>query len=210
LGRTYQCGDCRDNDEDGVADARDPDCLGPCDNTEDTLDAGFANSGKCGLDCYFDRDGGQGNDGCLWDRRCDSLAGSDLECSDAPLNCGAVSKQSDQCRTRCQPLVPNGCDCFGCCTFDGRSVYVGTLKDGKPVCTREALNDPALCAPCRPVADCQNPCTGCEVCVGEVAPPANCGGTSIRCSTGVKACRDHSDCGSLAYCLTGCCVDTPR
>jgi hypothetical protein len=43
-----------------------------------------------------------------------------------------------------------------------------------------------------------------------VAPPADCGGTSTRCATGVKACRDHSDCGSLAYCLTGCCVDTPR
>ncbi len=33
-GNSYGCGDCIDNDGDGLIDDRDPECLGPCDNTE--------------------------------------------------------------------------------------------------------------------------------------------------------------------------------
>jgi len=33
-GGVAQCADCIDNDRDGLADDRDPECLGPCDNTE--------------------------------------------------------------------------------------------------------------------------------------------------------------------------------
>ena len=29
-----ECGDCEDNDGDGLFDERDPECLGPCDNSE--------------------------------------------------------------------------------------------------------------------------------------------------------------------------------
>ena len=36
-GKVYQCGDCQDNDKDGVVDSQDPDCLGACQNNE----AGF-------------------------------------------------------------------------------------------------------------------------------------------------------------------------
>lgn len=32
--QVYQCGDLIDNDGDGLIDAEDPDCLGPCDDTE--------------------------------------------------------------------------------------------------------------------------------------------------------------------------------
>src|SRR5438132_13609674 len=33
-GHVLQCGDCVDNDGDGLVDSHDPECLGPCDNTE--------------------------------------------------------------------------------------------------------------------------------------------------------------------------------
>ncbi|NCT11979.1 MAG: hypothetical protein GW767_04415, partial [Rhodobacterales bacterium] len=33
-GKLLECGDCVDNDGDGLVDWRDPECLGPCDNTE--------------------------------------------------------------------------------------------------------------------------------------------------------------------------------
>ena len=35
-GIVYQCGDSIDNDADGLLDADDPECLGPCDNSEDS------------------------------------------------------------------------------------------------------------------------------------------------------------------------------
>src|SRR5262245_57220913 len=33
-GHIYECGDCVDNDNDGLIDSWDDGCLGPCDNTE--------------------------------------------------------------------------------------------------------------------------------------------------------------------------------
>ncbi|MCA9639362.1 MAG: hypothetical protein KC492_01680, partial [Myxococcales bacterium] len=35
----YKCGNCIDDDNDGLIDSEDPDCLGPCDNTEDSYDS---------------------------------------------------------------------------------------------------------------------------------------------------------------------------
>ncbi|NUP13486.1 MAG: hypothetical protein HOW73_46200, partial [Polyangiaceae bacterium] len=40
-GHVYQCGDLIDNDSDGLLDTVDPDCLGPCDNTEDSYYGGI-------------------------------------------------------------------------------------------------------------------------------------------------------------------------
>ena len=70
------CGDCKDNDFDGLIDAADDECLGPCDNTEDSYNGdipGQTNT-QCRLDCYFDNDSGSGNDGCYWSHRCDELS----------------------------------------------------------------------------------------------------------------------------------------
>src|SRR5262245_159116 len=33
-GKVYQCGNCQDDDGDGLTDSMDPDCLGPCQNNE--------------------------------------------------------------------------------------------------------------------------------------------------------------------------------
>src|SRR5688572_11623317 len=69
------CGDCDDDDSDGSIDASDPDCLGPCDDSEDELFNGTAVNvpGSCRADCYFsfDRNSGSGDDGCSWSYRCD-------------------------------------------------------------------------------------------------------------------------------------------
>src|SRR5688572_7666857 len=40
------CGDCQDNDNDGLSDAADPECLGPCDNTEDSFHGGIDDPGN--------------------------------------------------------------------------------------------------------------------------------------------------------------------
>src|SRR5690606_14679685 len=41
-GRVRACGDCSDDDGDGAIDAADPDCLGPCDDSEGELFNGTA------------------------------------------------------------------------------------------------------------------------------------------------------------------------
>ena len=117
--RIYACGDCVDNDGDGAIDMADPECLGPCQNAEDT----FANPmpgqghGGCALDCYFDQDNGFGNDDCEWSHACDPLSVAPdfppegMACAYDPslkLARGAscTTAQSDKCRSVCGPLTP--------------------------------------------------------------------------------------------------------
>ncbi|HTM45355.1 MAG TPA: hypothetical protein VL137_10395, partial [Polyangiaceae bacterium] len=72
-----ECGDCQDTDNDGLIDSHDPECLGPCDNTEGpalTAGVGGETGGPCLADCYFDFGNGPGNDDCHWDHRCDPLS----------------------------------------------------------------------------------------------------------------------------------------
>src|SRR5262249_34071017 len=74
-GHVYACGDCLDNDGDCKIDDADSQCLGPCDNTEDSLYGGIPgqNNSPCKSDCYFDQDTGSGNDDCYWSHKCDPL-----------------------------------------------------------------------------------------------------------------------------------------
>jgi hypothetical protein len=192
-----QCGDCIDNDGDGRIDADDAECLGPCDNTEGaTLLAGVGgeSGGPCASDCYFDFGNGSGNDQCYWDHRCDPLAVPPDYPPEGPRcpydrrrvgdrTCPA--RQSTQCLNTCLPLTPNGCDCFGCCTFPGleRSgpggttgyVWLGSVDAaGNGSCTLAQVNNPRACRACTPVRDCLNTCEPCEVCVGRPAPSAAC------------------------------------
>ncbi|HEY6081712.1 MAG TPA: hypothetical protein VIW29_23010, partial [Polyangiaceae bacterium] len=72
-GQRFACGDCADNDGDGLVDALDPECLGPCDGDELGLSSGLDGNQAaiCRQDCYFDGDSGPGNDGCTWSHACD-------------------------------------------------------------------------------------------------------------------------------------------
>ncbi len=188
-----QCGDCVDNDGDGRIDDRDPECLGPCDNTEGPVllaGVGGETGGPCQSDCYFDFGNGPGNDDCQWSHRCDPLAVAPnyppegMRCAydmrmvggrDCPV------PQSRRCLDYCGPLTPNGCDCFGCCTFPGLAgrgpgggpgyVWLGSRDDaGNGTCTIRDVTNPALCHVCTPVPSCLNSCEPCEICIGRPLP----------------------------------------
>jgi len=249
-GRVTECGDCDDNDGDGVADERDPECLGPCDNSEGpalTAGVGGETGGPCQSDCYFDFGNGSGNDDCFWDHRCDPLSVAPNfppEGDSCPFEASRVGErgcpatQSATCGEVCRPLTPNGCDCFGCCSFDeiadrpasagGEYVWIGSVFDGTNdgSCTFADVEDTSLCKPCTPVGDCLNTCGRCELCIGRdpASLPADCfpppgvdggvpmdlGMPSLRCDPGVQACGFPGDapCGPDFYCVTGCCVST--
>jgi hypothetical protein len=193
LGRQIdgQCGDCLDNDDDGLADERDPECLNFCDDHEATYSffdpgSGGGDTPNCNLDCYYDPDVGSGNDGCRWNGRCDPLEPDPL-CS--PFNSGLVggnscpNVQAADCATNCRPVVPNGCDCFGCCELpagSGDFVFIGTgAAERAPTCTLLAAvaGDDEACAPCTPRLgddNCYNSCERCELCLGRTVDDLPC------------------------------------
>jgi hypothetical protein len=236
-GRVTACGDCSDNDGDGLIDNNDPECLGPCDNYEgeELLSGVGGETGEqCKADCYFDFGNGAGNDDCHWSRSCDPLEPK-VQCTydDGLLgkkDCPAT--QTQLCDDVCVPLTPNGCDCFGCCTFpdlagmgpgggDGY-VYIGSESG----CTFDTVTDPASCQPCTPAGSCLNTCGRCEICLGKPTIPDDCfpgtggsggmggggaggDGGDTRCPVGKQACGLTGDpnCPSGSFCLTGCCTD---
>ncbi|MBN2360444.1 MAG: hypothetical protein JXR83_13400 [Deltaproteobacteria bacterium] len=192
-----QCGNCSDDDGDGQVDYRDPECLGPCDNTEGPgLESGVGGTtgNSCGVDCYFDYGNGPGWDDCVWNHRCDPLSPEAISEPNCAYDPGFVSahgdrecpaEQSQTCYDRCLPITPNGCDCFGCCTFPqlaGRGpnggdgfVWIGNLdSDNNSTCTLEKLLDPVACPRCTPTGNCYNECGYCEVCVGKPTLPEDC------------------------------------
>jgi len=225
-GRPQQCGNCRDDDADGRIDANDPECLGPCDDSEGALFSGIdvRVNGSCRSDCYFDLNSGSGDDGCNWSFRCDPLSRAESDYSPTGLlmceydgslaTCQMDATRTSACQTGCLPLTPNGCDCFGCCelpTGSGQFIWLGSQNLDQTHCELATSADPAQCRPCTPVPDCQNDCQECELCVGKPELPASCGGAPA-CAYGVASCdpREPGACGSLHYCITGCCVPLPR
>lgn len=220
--QVLQCGNCIDDDSDGVIDAFDPDCLGPCDDDENGLSSGMVamQTATCKQDCYFDGDSGVGNDQCEWSHKCDkeSVApayppSGEARCEYDPtqgagLDCDALNSEQDPiCLETCLPLVPNGCDCFGCCELsDGKTHFIGKGR-GALGCQREALDDEVACPPCTQVESCLNPCDNCEVCVGRELG-AECAGNI--CPPGQAACTTDAPCDFQEYCVTGCCVRAPE
>jgi hypothetical protein len=220
----YQCGDLIDNDGDGLVDSVDPDCLGPCDNTEDSFFGGIPGQTgpACKVDCYFDQDSGPGNDDCHWTHECDPLSvdpayypepaagdaceygGPDMTVPPTGKTCDELDdEQSQDCHDFCGPLTPNGCDCFGCCELpagSGAFVWLGSEGvDGDTVCTFSELDNPAVCHPCTPVDDCLNDCAPCEICIGKPELDPECfggegGGGSGTASTGTGAGGGTQEC----------------
>jgi hypothetical protein len=230
-GNIYECGNCMDDDDDCDVDANDSNCFGPCSNNEDGLAGlipGQQNS-PCKQDCYFDKDSGAGNDDCYWSHECDMLEPSAPTCDYDPNanipgypgnnDCvNALMSQSDECEMFCEPLTPNGCDCFGCCTVDLpgmglTNIYLGTTDDGSPngnpTCATEVWDDPNvldLCEVCTKVPACDNPCGNCELCFGQTELPPECGGMQ-ECFDGAEPCGlpGQAPCPPGEFCLTGCC-----
>lgn len=229
----YRCGNCLDDDGDGAVDAADGQCLGPCDDSEDSylLDLPGDSGAPCRQDCYFDQNAGPGNDGCYWSHACDPLSigpdyppSGDDRCEfDANANvpgAGAscadlLVTQANQCLETCGPLTPNGCDCFGCCELPagtGSHVFIGSTRGGQGSCREDTLDDPAACQRCSPVSGCFNPCDACEVCAGRPEPIASCPDALGQCDPGQAACgrAGQAACAPGEYCITGCCIVEPR
>jgi hypothetical protein len=233
-GDIYDCGDGLDNDGDGLFDADDPECMGPCDGTEESLHPGDMGSQDpgCITDCYFDENLNSGDDDCHWSHKCDPLEiapdyhpesfANDYCAYDpgalipgANRTCDELSSaQTEFCYSSCLPLTPNGCDCFGCCELvagSGQHVWLGSLDaEGTGSCTLAVAGDPTKCSPCTPVPGCLNACDTCELCVGKTTLPPECG-TTPACAPGVQACGAGTQCPcpSSSYCVTGCCQPAP-
>jgi hypothetical protein len=223
-GRVTACGDCSDNDDDGLIDNDDPECLGPCDNYEgeELLSGVGGETGEqCKADCYFDFGNGAGNDDCHWSRSCDPLQPK-VQCTYDEGLLGSKDcpdTQSQLCEDVCVPLTPNGCDCFGCCELpaeSGNYVYIGSEDDVGSTCSLGDEEDPEKCHPCIPVEDCFDGCGHCELCLGKTELPEDCfpgsggsGGSGDRCPAGKQVCGLTGDapCPVGSFCLTGCCTD---
>ena len=233
-GKIYRCGDCLDNDADGLADSADPECTGPCDDTEDSYYGGIPgqNNAPCHEDCYFDQDTGPGNDHCYWSQDCDRLSvapnyppSANTRCAYNPAakvpgtssTCAQLETTQDPaCLAYCGPLTPNGCDSFGCCELPAGSkkfVWIGSTEQNVGSCNAATLDDPAACHPCTPVASAFNACDECEVCIGRTAPLASCAlGTEARCAHGLATCGQPGEpsCAPGGSCITGCCEPAPK
>ena len=223
IGQT-QCSDGIDNDGDGKIDYNDPECVGPLDNDEGTYATGIPgdNVDSCKQDCFFDGNSGMGDDGCDWQLKCDPLT-NNASCpydqayaQSHQSECSLSASQSQTCIDNCRKLVPNGCDCFGCCAVPGASTPIRLAT----TCTTKDFADPTKCPPCTQVTQCMTPCGHCDYCIGKDTLPADCtpdggvdagkdGGTPYNCPTGYTACGqygvDPSMCPPDTGCVTGCC-----
>src|SRR6185295_668715 len=130
------------------------------------------------------------------------------------------ASQSMACINACRKLVPNGCDCFGCCVVPGAPAPILLAE----TCTAAGFNDPTKCPRCTQVTQCSNPCEHCEICIGKPTlpadcttttpdagtdgppPPPNCGSDFVPCGPGTPTPADG--CGATYGCVTGCCIPT--
>ena len=211
-GTIYACGDGKDNDGDGKIDLLDPECTGPCDDDESSFATGIPGDNvDCKQDCFFDGNSGQGDDGCLWDLKCDPANPGDgsmsPDCSyTGGMNCENMPPNQDQdCIDFCLPFVPPGCDCFGCCLVtdsngDEISVF---LNSPDPECS---LDNVEACNQCTQSEDCVNTCDECELCFGEEELPPEC--DENTCDFG-DSCTTVQDCPTGWYCLQDCCYPPP-
>jgi len=211
-----QCSDGIDNDGDGLIDYADPECVGPLDNDESSFATGIPgdNVDPCKQDCFFDGNSGMGDDGCLWQLQCDPKS-MEPKCSyDARFvaqhatECSTSASQTQACIDHCAPLVPNGCDCFGCCQIPGAPTPIRLAA----TCTAADFGDPSKCPPCTQVTQCANTCEHCEICIGKPTLPADCAtdagmtpscGSYTPCGPGTNV--DPTQCPPNFGCVTGCC-----
>jgi hypothetical protein len=107
------------------------------------------------------------------------------------------------CLDFCVPLVPNGCDCFGCCEVEGNFYYLNSGPD----CSLDNLKG---CNECTFFENCNNPCEPemCEICFGQDVDdlPPECNDMPVCEMEGVPSCTDSSECAVGEFCQTGCCI----
>ncbi len=173
-GQPRACGNCLDDDEDGLPDYLDPDCWGPCDDSESLLDSRRSCPSEA---CIFDPNCGSGDD------------------------------------ERCLQLIPNGCDCHGCCAVPGQtfSVMLNGTAGSDPTCSTLLLEDESACVRCEQDPSCMNECGECELCFGKKELPPTCasdaGCPQPECD-GQQACgfACSAPCPPDTACVSGCCA----
>lgn len=208
-GKTYACGNGIDDDGDGKIDLNDPECTGPCDDDESSFQTGIPGDNvDCKQDCFFDGNSGQGDDGCIWDLKCDPAnPGADINCEyTGGNNCGnGTPNQTDDCIMFCTQYVPPGCDCFGCCEVQTDDGPIHIFLNSHPDC---ALDNLEACQECTPSEDCSNPCEPekCELCFGEDELDPDC--DMQTCPSG-DSCDTNDDCATDYFCYLGCCYPPP-
>jgi hypothetical protein len=212
------CADGVDNDGDGKIDYDDPECVGGNDNDESSFGWGIPvdNPDLCKSDCFWDGNSAMGDDNCVWQLKCDPL-NTNPSCphdpayaTAHPAECSLSASQTQVCLDRCGRLVPNGCDCFGCCAVPGLAQTVRLTY----ACTAADFGDPQKCPPCTQVTQCVNPCERCELCIGKPALPDDCapmdGCAPYICPAGAIACGEYGiapwRCPAGTSCVTGCCL----
>jgi hypothetical protein len=212
-GTIYACGNGMDDDGDGFVDLFDPECTGPCDDDESSFQTGIPGDNMdCKQDCFFDGNSGQGDDGCVWDLRCDPAnPGEFIGCEyTGGNNCDNQPPNQEQgCIEYCEPFVPPGCDCFGCCTVQTPEGPIDIFLNSDPDCSLDNLD---ACTQCTSqIDDCGTPCVpeDCQVCFGETEPPEGCGGEQM-CVSGDPCDADQADsCPPDYFCYLGCCYPPP-
>jgi hypothetical protein len=201
------CANGVDDDGDGNADSEDVECQGDMDNDEATFATGMPgdNRDPKWQDCFFDGNSGAGDDRCRYPTGCltGDIAQSDPAC--------AITQS---CLERCMPSVPQGCDCFGCCTVSTRTGSVDIrLSAG---CTSAKLDNPNACERCEKSTTCQpppgtdagSPPPGTDA---GSPPPAQDSGTPPPnpCGDG-EECMTAESCGAGYQCVAGCCSIIPE
>jgi hypothetical protein len=210
-GTNYACGNGEDDDKDGFIDLLDPECTGPCDDDEATFQTGLPGDNvDCKQDCFFDGNSGQGDDGCIWDLRCDPAnPGANVGCEySGGNNCNnQPPNQTEDCVMFCSQFVPPGCDCFGCCTVETPDGPLDIFLNSGPDCSLDNLEACQTCT--SQIDDCGTPCVPekCQVCFGETEPPEGC--DDGMCPNEMLACESNAECPTDFYCLLGCCYPPP-
>ena len=209
------CSNGLDDDGDGFIDGFDPECTGPLDNDEGSFSTGIPgdNRDPTWQDCFYDGNSGAGDDGCRYHTDCiyGTLPQDDEDC-----------EQSQACIDFCRRLVPNGCDCFGCCTVrdtngDEVDILIGSS------CSLDNIDDENACPRCEKATDCSNDCGECELCLGKTLEdlPDSCnmvpdggtydggydGGTGNTCDNGEIVCSAEAPCPGELFCSFGCCIE---
>ena len=203
-GKLYKCGNGIDDDNDGKIDLKDPECTSPCDDDEKSFQTVLPGQNlDCKSDCYWDANSGGGDDKCEWNLKCDPQnPGEDIACVYDKNQKMCMMTQPDPCLNFCVPLIPNGCDCFGCCQIAGKFFYLNS----NPQCSLDNL---AACNTCTFNNQCANTCKPeeCELCFGQdindLPPECN---DMPQCDNGLP-CLDETDCPNQNFCQTGCCID---
>lgn len=206
------CTNCLDDDGDGLIDALDPECTAPWDNSEHSFAMGMVDEFDdfCKRDCGFDPNSGSGDDRCVTSLQCipgtthsrcpyDSAAAAD------PLRCPAPN---DKCRSVCRPIIPKGCDCYGCCRVFDSSGASRTVLLPNEGCSMATIDDPSRCMPCTIDTRCHKPCERCDVCLGRTSVPSDCDPASV-CNPANPCGAGRPPCAAGQFCLSGCCTTIP-